>query len=97
MLTPKQKMFLRSKANGIKQKYNIGKNEISKDVLEMIDKALEAKELIKISVLKTATSPTREIALDIASNTHSEIVQIIGRVIILYRKSKTNPNIIDLK
>lgn len=96
MLTPKQKMSLRAKANQISFRYTIGKNEISKEVLDMLDKALEAKELIKVSLLKTVSSPIREIALDIASNTHSEIVQIIGKVIILYRKSKTNPNVVSL-
>ena len=96
MITPKQKMALRAKANQIKNKYNIGKNEISNEVLDMVDKALEAKELIKLSVLKTVSSPVREIAFDIASNTHSDVVQIIGRVIVLYRKSKTNPGIVFL-
>ena len=96
MITPKQKMALRAKANSIKNKYNIGKNEISEEVLDMVDKALEAKELIKLSVLKTVESPVREIAFDIASHTHSEIVQIIGRVIVLYRKSKTNPGVVSL-
>ena len=58
-----------------------------------MDKALEKRELVKISVLKTAPEDIEEMAFDLAMNTHSEIVQIIGRKIILYRRSE-NPVII---
>ncbi|MFA5283285.1 MAG: ribosome assembly RNA-binding protein YhbY [Bacilli bacterium] len=90
MLNNKQKQQLKSQANSLKFKYNLGKNNISPEFVKMIDDALEAKELIKISVLKNASAPISEIAFDIAAATRSEIVQVIGRVITLYRKSKKN-------
>lgn len=88
MLNSKQKMALKAIGNTTKNKYTLGKNEITNTFLEMIDNALEAKELIKVNVLKSAAVPVREIALDISTKTHSEIVQIIGHTILLYRKSK---------
>lgn len=95
MLNSKQKMALRAKGNSISTKYTLGKNNIDNDFIIMIDKALEAKELIKINTLKTNEKPINEIALDISSLTHSDIVQIIGRTILLYRKSKKN-NVIKI-
>ena len=90
MLNNKQKQQLKSHANSIKFEYNLGKNNISPEFVKMIDNALEARELIKISALKNASVSASEIAHDIAAETRSEIVQVIGRVITLYRKSKKN-------
>ena len=72
--------------------YQIGKDGITSNLIEGISLALEAHELVKISVLKTVTEPLKQIAYDITSATHSELIQVIGRQIILYRKSK-NPKI----
>lgn len=81
-------MALKAIGNTTKNKYTLGKNELSDTFIKMLDNALEAKELIKVVVLKSSESPIREIALDISLKTHSEIVQIIGHTILLYRKSK---------
>ena len=59
----------------------------------MLDKALTARELIKIEVLKSATSPIMEITLDLSSKLNADVVQVVGRVIVLYRKNKENPRI----
>ena len=59
----------------------------------MLDKALTARELIKIDVMKGATNPIMEIALDLSSRLHADIVQVVGRVIVLYRKNKEHPKI----
>lgn len=73
--------------------YQIGKNEIGESMLDMLDKALTARELIKISVLKTQTISIRELALDLSSALHADVVQMIGRVIVLYRKNEKEPKI----
>ena len=73
--------------------YQIGKNEVGKTMLDMLDKALTARELIKISVLKTQEVSTRELALDLSSALHADVVQMIGRVIVLYRKNEKEPKI----
>lgn len=73
--------------------YQIGKNEVGKTMLDMLDKALTARELIKISVLKTQEVSMRELALDLSSALHADVVQIIGRVIVIYRKNEKEPKI----
>lgn len=90
MINNKQKQKLKSQANSLKFKYTLGKNNVSSEFIKMIDDALEAKELIKISVLKNASISVDDISSEIAKATKSEIVQVIGRVITIYRKSKKN-------
>lgn len=94
MLTPRQKRQLKSMAMTLTTAYQIGKNEITENSLIMLDKALTANELIKINLLKTVETNIMEIALDLASNLHAEVVQVIGRVIVLYRKNNKKPVII---
>lgn len=93
MLNKKQKQYLRSLAQNDQAIFQIGKGALSDTLIDTVDKALEKRELVKISVLKTAPEDIEELAFDLAMNTHSEIVQIIGRKIILYRRSE-NPVII---
>ena len=96
-LTGKQKRQLRALANTIDAQIQIGKNEITDNLIETIDKALTAHELIKISVLKSVDSPLLEIALDVSSATNSTIVQTIGRVIVLYRQNLKKADHIKLQ
>lgn len=93
MLTTNEKQQLKALAAKEKTKYQVGKNEITDTLLDMLDKALTARELIKIDVMKGATNPIMEIALDLSSRLHADIVQVVGRVIILYRKNKEHPKI----
>ena len=93
MLTTKQKRELKSLANGLTIRYQIGKNDISETLLSMLDKALTAHELIKIDVMKGCSLPIMEIALDVANKLHAELVQVLGRAIILFRRNKDNPKI----
>lgn len=88
MLNSRQRVKLRSLAMTLRPIFQIGKDGITNNLIDGLDKALEAHELIKISVLKNCTLNINEAAFDVASNTHSEIVQIIGRNIVFYRKSK---------
>ena len=96
-LTGKQKRQLKVMANTLPSLFQIGKNELTDNLIEMLDKALTAHELIKISVLKTVDSPLLEIALDISSATNSIVVQTIGRVIVLYRQNLKKTNHIKLE
>ncbi len=97
MLNNHQKRQLKGLANNIDIKYQIGKKDISSTLLDMLDKALNAKELIKIDVLKNNAQPVMELALDLSSKLHADIVDVLGRVIILYRPSKDNRRIVLLK
>ena len=93
MLNNHQKAQLKALASTLDTKYQIGKNEISPSVLDMLDKALVAKELIKIDVMKGYTSPIMELALDLSSKLNAEVVQVVGRVIVLFKKNKEKPKI----
>lgn len=89
MLTGKQKSYLRSLAQSERAIFQIGKDGISDALINTLMDALKARELVKLSVLKTApTDDFKELAFDLARLTKSEVVQIIGRTIILYKKGK---------
>ena len=93
MLTSSEKRQLKSLASVERTKYQIGKREISDTVIAMFDKALTARELIKIDVMKAVEDPIMEIALDLSIKLKAEIVQVVGRVIVLFRRNKNNPKI----
>lgn len=89
MLTTKQKTYLRSLAMNQKAIFQIGKDGFSDSQIEMIQKALDARELVKVSVLKTGPiDDMKETAFDLAMMTKSQLVQVIGHTIVLYKKAK---------
>ena len=87
MLTGKQKSFLRTQAHELQPIVQVGKNLVTETVVDTVVKALEARELIKISVLQNCLAEPKEVAEVIAMQADAQIVQVIGRVIILYKKS----------
>ena len=93
MLTQSQKKQLKALANNMDALYQIGKKELGEQQLIMLDKALEARELIKITVLKTVETPLTELAIDLSMKLHAEVIQVIGRMILLYRKNRKQPKI----
>ena len=93
MLTQNEKKQLKALSSKESVKYQIGKKEITNALLDMLDKAMTARELIKIDVLRSAEDPIMELALDLSSRLHAEIVQVVGKVIVLYRQNKENPRI----
>ena len=93
MLTSNEKRQLKALSSTLDTKYQIGKNEISDTVIAMLDKALNARELIKIDVMKSVALPIMELALDLSSRLNADVVQVVGRVIVLYRYSKENHKI----
>ena len=93
MLSGKQKRYLRGLASCDKTIFQIGKDALSNNLIEQVDHAIEARELVKISVLKNSPVDIEETSFDLARLTDSELVQIIGRTIVLYRPSR-NPKIV---
>ncbi len=93
MITKEQKKLLKALSDKDKTKYQVGKNEITESLITMLDKALEARELIKIDVLSSATTPIMELTLDLSSKLHADVVSVVGRVIVLFRRNKENPKI----
>ena len=93
MLTGKQKRYLRSLAVTEPAIVQIGKGGITDTLITQLHDALEARELVKIKLL-----PNTEVALDDAAEelrqaTHSELVQTIGKNVVLYRRSTEQPKI----
>lgn len=90
MLSNENKRKLRALGQKLPSMIQIGKSDITDNLIASIRNDLEAHELVKITMQKTCTLNPREAAIECASRTGSEIVQIIGRTILLYRKSKEN-------
>ena len=91
-MTGKQKSFLRAKAHDFQPIIQIGKNLVTDATLETVDKALEARELIKISVLQNCDASPKDVAAMIANRVEAEVVQVIGRTLILFRRSSKIEN-----
>ena len=93
-MTSKQRAYLRSLASTMDPIFQIGKSSVTPELTNAIAEALEATELIKIHVLKNCMDDGRSIAEVLADRTQSEVVQVIGKKITLYKASKDNPKII---
>ena len=83
MLTGKQKRFLRHEAHHLNAIFQIGKDGLHENQMIGIDEALESRELIKVKILESC-----QIAQELSLKTDAEVVQILGRTIILYRESE---------
>ena len=94
MLKGKQKRYLRSLAHHLDPIFQVGKGGVNDNMIKQINEALEARELIKVSVLKNNLDDVEEIAENIVGGTSAELVQIIGHTIVLYKESKENKEII---
>lgn len=90
MLTAKQKGVLRKLAQQRRPLFQMGKDAIGENLINTISDSLEAHELVKISLLKTCAIAINEAAIEVSRATHSEVVQVIGRTFVLYRRTKKN-------
>ena len=92
-MTSKQRSYLKGLAMNVDSLFQIGKSSLTPEFTESIIEVLEARELIKITVLKNCLDDPKELAAVLAERTHSEVVQVIGRKIVLYKESKTKKKI----
>lgn len=93
-MTSKQRAYLKSLASTMDPIFQVGKASLSPELTEAVAEALEARELIKISVLKNCMDDPREIAAILGERTRSDVVQVIGKKIVLYKESKEKKKII---
>ena len=89
-MTTKQSAYLKSLAMTMDPSFQIGKSSMTPALTEASSEALEARELIKISVLKNCADDPKELAQLIAERTRAQVVQVIGKKIVLYREGKDN-------
>jgi RNA-binding protein len=95
MITTKQRAELRGLANNLEDLFQIGKGGISDTVIAQVEEALVAREFIKIKILlETSPVTPREAAIELAEKTNSDIVQVIGGKIVLFRRNPKKPIII---
>ena len=87
-MTSNQRAYLKSLAMKIDPIYNIGKGSISPELVQGVRDALEARELIKLHVLQNCGDDLRGMAEILAERTRSQVVQVIGRKIVLYKEGK---------
>ena len=93
MLTSKQRAFLRGLASNEPAIMQVGKGGISENLIKTVSDALEARELIKLTVLENSGEAAREVAELLAKATSAEVVGVIGKKIVLYRESEKNKKI----
>lgn len=91
MLTTKQRAYVKSLAHNLDCVFQIGKNGVTPELTQAIDDYIRANELIKINVLNSCETDIKDVAEMLSSRTHSEVVQIIGKKLVLYSPSKTKP------
>lgn len=93
MLNSKQRAELRGMANTLEPIFQVGKGGVNDQLIRQVDETLEKRELIKLTALETSPDSSREAADRIAEETGADVVQVIGRKFVLYRKSKENQKI----
>lgn len=92
-LKPKQRQYLKGLGHSLKPVIQVGKDGLSEAVLASTSKALDDHELIKINILETSDLDRKEAPQVIASAMNAEVVQTLGRKILLFRRNKEKPKI----
>ena len=87
-MTSKDRAYLRGLAMKMEPTAQVGKNGVTDTLIKQIDDQLEAREMIKVSVLQNSDLDAKAVTNDIAAETNAEIVQVLGFKITLYRVSK---------
>ncbi len=87
-MTSKQRAYLKSLAMNMDPIFQIGKNSLTPELTAAVQEALDARELIKISVLQNCLDDPRELAGLVSERTRSQVVQVIGKKIVLYKEGR---------
>src|SRR4051794_5754143 len=93
MLNNKQKKYLRSLAHHLNPIFQVGKGGVNDHLIRHIQEALEVRELIKITVLNNSGEDRKEVGGQLAEGAQAELVQVIGKIIVLYKESKDQKKI----
>ena len=87
-MTSKQRAYLKSLAMTMDPIFQIGKASLTPEVIEAVREAIDKRELVRVSVLKNCFDDPKELATVLAERTHAQVVQVIGKKIVLYREGK---------
>lgn len=91
MLTTKERAVLRKHAHNLDPILHVGKNGVSSTVLKQLNDALDARELVKGVVQENLSVPARDVAQELAEAAECDIVQVIGKKFVLYKKRAKDP------
>ena len=91
MLTSKQRATLRGIASTYETIFQVGKGGISDTLVQQVSDALRKRELIKMHVLGNCPLDAREAAQELAEKTESEVVQVIGNRLVLFKRNPKEP------
>lgn len=94
MITSKQRAYLRGLANSYETLFQVGKSGITDTLLKQVEDALKARELIKINSLETTPIMPKELANIIAEKVKCDVVQVVGRKMIFYKRNDKDPKIV---
>lgn len=92
-MTSKQRAYLKGLAMNIEPVFQIGKSGLSPEVTEAVRETFNTRELVKVAVLKNCLEDPRQMAEILAERTGSQLVQVIGKKIVLYKENKKNKKI----
>ena len=92
-MTSKQRAYLKGLAMNIEPVFQVGKSGLTPEITEAVLEAFNTRELIKLAVLKNCLEDPKEIAAVLAERTHSQVVQVIGKKIVLYKENKDHKKI----
>jgi RNA-binding protein len=94
MLSGKQKRFLRSEAHHLTPIFQVGKGGVNENLVKQIGEALEVRELIKVSILDSCGEDKHEVAEALSTGAQAQLVQLIGRTVVLYKESQEQKKIV---
>lgn len=95
-MTSKQRAYLKSLAMTMDPILQIGKFSLTPEFTASVEEALTARELIKINVLQNCADDPRTLAEVLAERTRAQVVQVIGKKIVLYKEGKDDKKKITL-
>lgn len=92
-MTSKQRAYLMSLASNLDPVFQIGKSSLTPEITEAVSECFHTRELIKINVLKNCFDDPKEMAYMLAERTGSQVIQVIGKKIVLYKENKDHKKI----
>ncbi len=90
MMTSKQRAFLRKTANPLDPVVYVGKEGLTDIIVKETELVLEKRELIKVQVQQGCDDSAREVAEAMAKSLRAEVVAVLGKRLVLYRKAREN-------
>ena len=93
-MTSKQRSYLKGLAMNLQPVFQIGKSSVTPENVEAISEVFNTRELVKISILKNCLDDPKEVANTVAERTRSQVVQVIGKKLLMHKPFEENPKII---